>query len=75
MKRDHEQFTSWLPRGCANAAVQALKRLEGLNIRVGVANEFPSVVGMLTSCPENFDGALKREMRDQNLRCIIEEKI
>lgn len=65
---DHERFLSWLPKGCAKAVVEILKKFEDKDVRVGIANEFPSIVGALTSCPENFDGALQREIDEQNLR-------
>jgi hypothetical protein len=68
---DHERFTSWLPRGCANAIVQILKKNEQLDVSVGISNEFDSNLGVLTSVSENFDGDLQRDLREQELLYTI----
>ena len=64
---EHERFTSWLPRGCSNEIVQILKRHQDLDVKVGITNEFSSTLGVLTSVAENFDGDLKRDLREQEL--------
>ena len=68
---NHVRFTSWLPRGCANAIVQTLKKYEHLNVKVGISNEFDYKLGVLTSVSENFDGDLQRDLRDQELLYTI----
>lgn len=68
---NHERFTSWLPRGCSNAIVQILKKNEHLNVKVGISNEFKYNLGVLTSVSENFDGDLKIDLREQELKYVV----
>lgn len=68
---NHERFTSLLPRGCSNAIVQILKKHEHLNVKIGITNEFRYNLGVLTSVSENFDGALKRDLREQELKYTV----
>lgn len=59
-------ITALLPRGVAKGFAQALRKMRG-DFTVQIANEFPPVVGVLTSCPENFLGAIKRELDDYGI--------
>jgi hypothetical protein len=70
--RDREpvRFTARFPRGIAAAVMGELSELRDKPLKVQISNEFPSTVGILTSCPENFDGALKRESEEKNLELI-----
>jgi hypothetical protein len=76
LRREPVQFTAWLPRGTANAVIQELVKLEAepgsQNWIVGIANEFPDVVGVLTSCRQNFLGALQSEAHRQGLKNEIQ---
>jgi hypothetical protein len=64
---DHIRFKSWLPKGCSNAIAQILKKYEHLDLVIGISNEFEHTLGILTSVRDNFDGDLKRDLREQGI--------
>jgi hypothetical protein len=68
LELDHERFTAWLPKGCANAIVSALKKFEDDDIVIGMANEFSNNVGVLTSVRENFESSFNHEIEEQGLK-------
>lgn len=76
LRRESVGFTAWLPRGIAAAVVSELVKLEGApashTLVVGIANEFPFTVGVLTSCHENFAGAMRTEAQRAGLSTAIE---
>lgn len=59
LNKEHERFTSWLPRGAVNAIVQVLNSLKDNDLKIQISNELPNNVGVLTSCRENFDNSLE----------------
>ena len=53
----HQQVTSWLPRGAVHFVVGVLNQLRDRDLKVQISNELPDNVGVLTSCRENFENA------------------
>lgn len=59
---DHIRFTSWLPRGLVDAITEQLNYMQGKDYTVQIANELPDTIGVLTSCRDNFELRLRREL-------------
>jgi hypothetical protein len=56
MGRNHERALAWLPTGAAGHMVSILNTVQG-NYKVQVSNELTDIVGVLTSCRDNFNSS------------------
>ena len=54
---EHIRMKAWLPKGIASGIVEELVANipPDSNLKIGISNEFPDQVGVLTSCHKNFD--------------------
>ena len=62
--KDHQRCTCWLPRGAANFIVQEIKEFKGQGKVIGICNELSDSIGVLTSCRENFENSLRKELAE-----------
>lgn len=63
MPYEHRRATAWLPRGAANFIVGELVEFVNTDYKVAICNELKNNIGVLTSCFDNFEGAIRYEIR------------
>jgi len=60
MDRDHKRALCWLPRGAVAHIVEILNEID-VPCKVQISNELDDIIGVLTSCRENFSEAREWE--------------
>ena len=63
IEKNHQRCTCWLPRGAAKFIAQEIKEYKDTEV-IGICNELSNNIGVLTSCRENFENSLKRELQN-----------
>lgn len=64
----HKRACVWVPLGAAQFIIENIKNyFYNDKYNIAICNELPNQVGILTSCSECFDIALKRVCEENNL--------
>lgn len=73
MPYEHRFASAWLPRGAANFIVGELVEFMNTDYKVAICNELKDEIGVLTSCFDNFEHAIRNEIRERlkGVRIIV----
>lgn len=71
MPYEHRRATAWLPRGAANFIVGELVEFVNTDYKVAICNELKDNIGVLTSCFDNFEHAIRNEIRSRLKEVIV----
>lgn len=61
--REHERAIAWLPKGASNFISKVIEKIEKKGYIIHISNELDYNVGVLTSCKENFDISIKKDLK------------
>ena len=61
------QATAFIPRGIAVYMAGELWKLKKTNYKIGISNEYPDIIGSLTSCKDNFDISIESALHLEGL--------
>jgi len=62
---DNVMITAWLPRGAAEGIYANIAKWKDNDKLIGISNELPDTVGILTSCRKNFDIRMMQKLKGE----------